>query len=381
MICNKCNHKLPDDSKFCQYCGNKIETAAAVPAAEEKSEEPIVDNEPSIDKISSEEALKMLAGIQATATLETLSANIESQPNHEDEDDFGLVPEKPIYTLASSYIDGEEAYLKKLYTSDNQKIKWKRRGSISVAGIHGIVDIYDTYLPSGQLHKTIYINMYGAKESTRAPAGFSLYDTSKNTAYQSSQKPKALTKFTLKFMRISNIILASLSALIWLFIIGSFVPDDLVNLFNRTYVIEEFYTLWILFFALFVLPLLFSIKITPITQLIFLLLWVPVFLIGSYISNEYFILLHMNYIISLLKVPLNIYVEIFGCLALLVGLFLTVAVIYEVRHYTLHAWRSSLRYRERCYQRLEKIHDYYQRGIISEREFQRSKAEITKFLE
>ena len=27
MVCNKCNHKLPDDSAFCQYCGNKITVA------------------------------------------------------------------------------------------------------------------------------------------------------------------------------------------------------------------------------------------------------------------------------------------------------------------------------------------------------------------
>lgn len=30
MICNKCNHKLPDDSEFCQYCGSKIENVESV---------------------------------------------------------------------------------------------------------------------------------------------------------------------------------------------------------------------------------------------------------------------------------------------------------------------------------------------------------------
>ena len=27
MICPKCNHRLPDDSEFCQYCGYRIEKA------------------------------------------------------------------------------------------------------------------------------------------------------------------------------------------------------------------------------------------------------------------------------------------------------------------------------------------------------------------
>ena len=43
MICNKCNHKLPDDSDFCQYCGNKIDKAVAAPTVEEITEEPIND--------------------------------------------------------------------------------------------------------------------------------------------------------------------------------------------------------------------------------------------------------------------------------------------------------------------------------------------------
>ena len=101
-----------------------------------------------------------------------MEANSKPQPDNEGASDFGLVPKKPIFTLALKSVEGEKEYLDKLYTVNGEKIKYNRRGSTSVNGINGMIDIYETYLPSGQPYKIIYINMYGAKGSTKAPAGF-----------------------------------------------------------------------------------------------------------------------------------------------------------------------------------------------------------------
>ena len=156
MICSKCNHKLPDDSEFCQYCGAKIE-----PAKDE------VDF-----SITSDDALSAILRIQAEATIDAMNANAAGQPDNEEDEAFGLVPEKPIFTLALKSVNGEKEYLNKLRTLDGEKIKYTRRGSCSVEGINGMIDIYDTFLPSGQLYKTIYINMYGATASITSPQGF-----------------------------------------------------------------------------------------------------------------------------------------------------------------------------------------------------------------
>lgn len=122
----------------------------------------------------SKDPLDEIIKIQFEETIKMLEANHQNQPFKENDDDFGLVPEKPIYTLAFLSVAGEKEYLSNLRTTNGEKIKWNRWGSLSADGINGMIDVYETFLPSGEPYKTIYINMYGAEESKIAPAGFIL---------------------------------------------------------------------------------------------------------------------------------------------------------------------------------------------------------------
>ena len=92
--------------------------------------------------------MKALMEEQAKETIRVMEENCVDQPNNEADPEFGLVPEKPIYTLAIDTVDGQRAYLGKLRTVNGEKISWKRLGSTSAEGIHGMIDIYETFLPS-----------------------------------------------------------------------------------------------------------------------------------------------------------------------------------------------------------------------------------------
>ncbi len=98
-------------------------------------------------------------------------ANVACETDNLDDPEYGLVPEKPIYTNG---VSGSKAYLNRLTTALGEELSWERQGSMSVEGINGMIDVYEGYLPSGKRYKTLYVNMYANANSTTAPKGFKI---------------------------------------------------------------------------------------------------------------------------------------------------------------------------------------------------------------
>ena len=215
MKCAKCKQVLPDDSVFCQYCGTKIET--------DKNER----NEHNMNYSDSEKILKEIFKLQAEETAKAWKENSNNQPNNEDDADFGVVPEKPIYTLASKMVEGEKEYLERLLTSDGEALSWVRRGSVCAEGVSGMIDIYDGFLPSGNLYKTIYINMYGAKASSGVPKGFILREGKKENSPHCIKKQEEKIKEITKRIRVPKI------AIILIVVVVALSALNVVQLVNR----------------------------------------------------------------------------------------------------------------------------------------------------
>ena len=334
MICNKCNHKLPDDSEFCQYCGSKIETIAVA--------EPVKEELPDVENMSGEEALKFIMATQVKATKEAYDANSQSQPNNENDDNFGLVPEKPIYTLARKSVDGEIEYLSKLRTPDGQKVKWNRRGSTSVDGVHGMIDIYDIYRLSGQKYCTIYINMYGAKPSTKMPKGFGV---------QKSQPVNRTTSPQVKK-------LAPAKKPVW----------DLINIFvlivplilsiagvDSSYYYEEVYA------SILVIGI-----ITMIIKIITIVKFRSSIVFNSIISALYLIMI----ICSLASD------EDFGPWIFIFTIYLFGCKLYKVIRLSIEKYHTTQSYKMKCYKKINLLNEYLEKGIISQEEFDNTRKQI-----
>ena len=374
MICNKCNHKLPDDSEFCQYCGSRIEqedvqqadtiedvqqadTIEEVTDAMASSEEHEEASEmefPDLENATPEEALEAIIKLQAEQTIKNMEKNRQSQPNYEGDADFGLVPEKPIYTLALKSVDGESEYLDRLCTENGIKIKWERDGSTRAEGVSGMIDIYDTYLPSGEFYKTIYINMYGAKASQGVPKGFAFSKpkVTRPTIHNGMQSPQKKdqkpNKNILDIINIFIILLTVILALIGTYYIGTY--------YIYYYVPEVFTAIFFIGFVHLLLKILNVVKLK---------------------NNIVVTIIIAISLAIMMCCSLAGYVEI-GLPICLTTLYLLVCEIYKIIKYFIEKYHCTQSYKLKCYKKVEKIHSYLEKGIMSQEEYEKTKSEILK---
>lgn len=144
------------------------------------------------------DANRVMAELLAATIVEgqkAVNANRDATAHNLDDPEYGIVPEKPIYVKG---VDGEERYLQALRTYEGIPITWNRRGSMMADGIHGMIDIYDTYLPNGESHKTLYLNMYSSTDSVQPPVGFYRYAKPENNMKQAESKVKQKNNVTIE---------------------------------------------------------------------------------------------------------------------------------------------------------------------------------------
>ncbi len=89
---------------------------------------------------------------------------------HIEDADYGLVKEKPIYTDGAA---GSDRYLAYLLSIDGENLTWNRVNVHKVEGVDGLVDEYQSRLPSGKVYKSVFCNLYANATSVVIPKGFS----------------------------------------------------------------------------------------------------------------------------------------------------------------------------------------------------------------
>lgn len=126
------------------------------------------NNSLSVDDLDAMAALQY-TNKHSAKNKENIIASKDAHSNNLVDPEYGLVPEKPIYTRG---VIGSENYLRSLQTEQGESITWERRGCTSADGVDSLIDIYVISLLSGETYEILYIDMYGTENSTIAPKGF-----------------------------------------------------------------------------------------------------------------------------------------------------------------------------------------------------------------
>ena len=338
-----------------------------------------------------------------TAT-DSLATNHEmTDTNAEKHFGFGLVPEKPIYTLARKGFAGETEYLSNLRTPNGERLEWNHIGSTRAEGINGTIHVYDIYLLSGEKYKTVYINMYGAKASAKAPNGF-VFATPQNNVNVShsnsacndlqnnvvnippirnnvnSGKSNVVRKTspTDKIVTATSFLSIILTIISMIAIVCAMNMQDIARNNEENLNTTVIYIVLLLILGAF-LGFAISTLVNKKFKLLFMLSTVPV--ISAIITVAEHSILSEGYYKS--AAGYQRYINNDDVMLLNVVWITCVALILitTLIPIIMNNWYMSVSYRERRYARVAKIHTYLEKGIITEEEYEKTKSEILKYIE
>lgn len=131
MKCNKCQHSLPDDSAFCQYCGNPI-VAESVPNKENAAVDPAMSAQKVVMAVpvapveltpkDLSESPAIIYEDQPEESMNIEKANILNQPNFDGETVSNLVPREPLTALTDFTVtDKDDISIRELNPIQNRK--------------------------------------------------------------------------------------------------------------------------------------------------------------------------------------------------------------------------------------------------------------------